>query len=122
MNDDLQKALAEILNKTTQGVEAGVGFLQRELPDVIQQLLIWHGVRSGVIFGVLVLGLIISIWLLVKGVMWSNDNDWDAGPLGVLPLIPAGMCLAGALANLEWLQILLAPKIFLIEYAASLVK
>lgn len=130
MNDDLQKALAEILKKTTQGVEAGVGFLQRELPDVVQQILIWHGVNSAIFF---VLGLAILAYC-----PWKSKKLWDKGTevenankhacvdgyiYGVLTcwfLSAVGLVIV--FTNLTWLQILIAPKLYLIEYAASLVK
>lgn len=37
MNDQLQEALASIIDKTISGIEAGAAFLQAELPDVIHQ-------------------------------------------------------------------------------------
>jgi len=131
MNDDLQKALAEILNKTTQGVEAGVGFLQRELPDVVQQLLIWHGIRSAFYFliAVVVSGALakIAFTLWDAGKAYTTKNLWDEGKgwrffgaavSGVFALLTGFI----AINTLAWLQILLAPKLYLIEYAASLVK
>ena len=41
MNEQLQQALVAILNKTVASVEAGANFLAAEIPDVIQQLLMW---------------------------------------------------------------------------------
>lgn len=40
MNEQLQQALATILNKSIEGIDAGVEFMQAELPEVIEQLLI----------------------------------------------------------------------------------
>lgn len=130
MNDDLQKALAEILNKTTQGVEAGVGFLQRELPEVVQQILIWHGVKSAIFFS-------IGLGMLI-GALWGAKKFWRAGcaaheenEYADQEGYVVGFCACAVastvgatvlLANITWLQILLAPKLYLIEYAASLVK
>ena len=41
MNEQLQDALANLLSKTISGIDAGVAFMQAELPDVIMQLLTW---------------------------------------------------------------------------------
>lgn len=41
MEEQLQTALAEILSRATQGIDAGTQFLSAQLPDVIQQLLLW---------------------------------------------------------------------------------
>jgi hypothetical protein len=122
MNDELQKALATILNKTTKGVEAGVDFLQRELPDVIQQLLIWHGVKSGITFTAAIVLFAICIHWTVRGWKWSVKTEWEAGPIGLVAALPAMFLGFAALESIEWLQILLAPKLYLIEYAASLAK
>ena len=131
MNDDLQKALAEILNKTAQGVEAGVGFLQRELPEVVQQVLIWHGVKSAVYFTSSVL-LAVMLALLAKkmwghGRAYKNSDYYDDGReqrfvASGVAAVASGGAIASAVYNITWLQILLAPKLYLIEYAASLVK
>lgn len=122
MNDDLQKALAEILNKTTQGAEAGVGFLQRELPDVVQQLLVWHGVKSAVFFVILLSLSLISAWATKRVWTWAREEDEGDEAATLFPAGAAVVLCVSAFGNLDWLQILLAPKLYLIEYAASLVK
>ena len=38
MNDKLQEALVEIINKATTGIDNTVSFLSDQLPDVVQQL------------------------------------------------------------------------------------
>lgn len=130
MNDELQKALVEVINKTSKGVESGVEFLQRELPEVVQQILWWHAIHSAIFF---VLGLMLLLYLPLKcrslWQKWSaieKENpraDVDGYVWG------CAACLAGTLLgalmvllNLTWLKILIAPKLYLIEYAASLVK
>lgn len=42
MNEQLQVALAQLLGKTIGGIDSSVAFVQSELPDVIQQLLMWY--------------------------------------------------------------------------------
>lgn len=116
MNDELQKALAAMLSKTTSAVEAGVGFLQAELPDVIQQLLMWNMVKSAVFF---------SLWLgLSVLLVWFARRAWRNGEVEVVAFAGGGATFAVIflLGNLDWLQILVAPKVYLIEYAASLAK
>ena len=46
MNEQLQEALAELLGKANNGIDTAGNFLASELPEVIQQLLMWHGVKS----------------------------------------------------------------------------
>jgi len=124
MNDELQKALASLLNKTVQGAEAGAQFLQRELPEVIQQLLLWHAVKSAVFFTlflVLAAGCAFAGWRLIKNGVAKNNQDYAF--IGCIFAVAAILLFWPALAyHLDWLQILLAPKVYLIEYAASLAR
>lgn len=55
----------------------------------------------------------------------SHEFDIAVGVpswLGFLLLIPSLIFTCIALDNIDWLQILIAPKLYLLEYAASLVK
>lgn len=123
MDQELQKALAAILQKATSGVEAGVVFLQNQLPEVIHQLLMWKAVESGVFF---IFSLIATpiLWLMAVRI-YKSDDDWREGlgnPLAMFPALASIFAFLGVLTHLDWLQILIAPKIYLIEYAASLAK
>lgn len=122
MNDDLQEALAEILNKTTQGVEAGVGFLQRELPEVIQQLLVWHMVKSAVTCLFFLTATCALAYGTARMWKWCLSEDDGSQVLCVFPGLAVLVSGYLTLASNSWLQILIAPKLYLIEYAASLVK
>lgn len=42
----LEKSLVTILDKALSGIDKGVDFLSAEIPDIIEQVLIWHGVKS----------------------------------------------------------------------------
>lgn len=141
MNEQLQQALTAILNKTMSGVDAGVNFLSAEIPDVIHQLLLWKMVYSLVIFigGVILLtATVVFVYKQTRKVeaesngSWRKyketlcfDNDGDVHP-GIIAVIIGGCFGAGfgigGMTNLTWLQIWIAPKIYLIEYAASLAK
>lgn len=129
MNEQLQQALASILGKTMQGVEAGVSFLSTEIPDVIHQLLLFKLVWSAIIAVILVTTcffLISKGWKVSKKaneeVSSSNKGfPWFVyGAVCVLPSVIMFFVILGSLKNV--IQIWLAPKIYLIEYAASLAK
>lgn len=153
MNEQLQQSLAVILNKAIAGVEAGAAFLGAQLPDVIQQLLVWKLVVSsftalaGLLFVLPIVLLALHIrrgpTLEYKGdpqgatfrerddrykstVFWSTSGELEDVP--TVPAIIFGTVTAagGALVFVvnasTALQIWLAPKIFLIEYAANLAK
>lgn len=140
MNEQLQTALAEILSRATSGIDAGAQFLSAQLPDVIRQLLVWKLAQNALMIPFLCLG----IWGLVKLLLaihrakdiglWRRQPEWS-WEKGTMPMTAiayvaavASMLVGAALAvkTVNHLftaaQIWLAPKIYLIEYAASLAK
>lgn len=128
MNEQLQNALAEILGKTLNGIDAASSFVVAELPDVIQQLLVWYAVKSFIftIVGVLMWSLpFISYRKLnewhKKDKVFDKDLFIDVG-FPVALIFSAVFCMSWFLFDLDWLQIILTPKIWLIEYASELVK
>lgn len=152
MNEQLQQALTAILNKTMSGVDAGVSFLSSEIPDVIHQLLIWKLAEAALLFSVFSVVAILGVAALRKSfgpikahsrgssLYYGNSgNDLEkegkrlmAENSSALPFAIFGS-IFGVLALLVFaingtqqlakiLQIWLAPKIYLIEYAASLAK
>ena len=135
MNDQLQQSLSQILDQAVSGAQAGVSLLSAELPDVIHQLLMWKMIESliwcigGIVFTV------VAIRWFVKNSGRGKEVGYKYKPTlthdelgGLAPWIPATAFTLAALAiiacniiNITWLQILIAPKVYLIEYAASLV-
>lgn len=132
MNEQLQNALAEILGKTINGIDASVEFMQSELPDVISQLLLWYAVE-GLIYGLFGLLLIYVSYLPLRksskgesnwACSWSDDG-YELTPesmFGIFLAFPAGVGLFLSSKLVTSLKIAIAPEIWLIEYAASLTK
>ena len=152
----LDEALARLINRSVDAAESVAGgisqatgdataFLVAEIPDVIQQLLVWHAIESLVWFlsGVLLLaapwfvywkwggrgkpsepyyGEARYVETLTHDGRGKVDGDGVFGliMLGGVVATPAGF--AFALNNLEWLQILVAPKLYLLEYARVLLR
>ena len=150
MNEHLQKALAELIGKASSGIDASVSLLSAEIPDVIHQLLLWYAARSAIEFfvGVIILAFGVKIFNMKIGVSkdsakkdyedgkgWtryyssakitSTEYDaimmmpdyWKAKVFGVF------VAMIGMIwVNIDWLQIWIAPKIWLIEYASQLAK
>ena len=122
MNENLQKALAEILESAL----AAKDFMVSETPEVIQQLLTYNFTMSIIqtVCGIIMLFLLIPMWK--KAIKYvNNDSLGDAidvyAPVGLISVCigaPGSMLLF----NLTWLKIWLAPKVYLIEYMANLVK
>jgi hypothetical protein len=131
MNEQLQQALTEVLNKTVEATGKATDFLIAELPDVIQQLLMWKMAESLIVF-------VVSLAAIVAGpsmacYTWRKLDEYyhrEKGkgnhrvewlcPVSLFWLVltlPGSLCI-----NITWLQIWIAPKVYLLEYAASLAK
>lgn len=134
MTENLQNALSDLISKTLSGIDATTGFLQEEIPEVVQHLLMWHGVYNFLIMILCVVGLInmiISYIWCNKIITSTGFKSWtDFGdPTSSLVKVWVISVVAGVIGivsliefNIIWLQIWIAPKVFLIEYMASLVK
>lgn len=121
MEEQANKILVELLQKASNGIDSAVSFSQAQIPDVIHQLLMWNAVSSAGIQALCVLAIIAIIYLMIYA--WKKCDDVDL-------LAPSLLVISGILSifvfvlfcNFDWLKIWLAPKLYLIEYAASLVK
>lgn len=147
LQDTASTALVNMIDVTVKTMSDVVEFSKQQIPDVIHQLLVWKAVDSLLSFILpAIVFLALTTWCYT---FWSKlpaqesrDNDncrpWIAdqyrnrdGSLAPRYWIrgyvaPALSFIAGfvtlACFNLTWLQIWLAPKVYLIQYAAELVK
>ena len=129
--NETDKQLAEVLKKGLETAEKTGNFIVEQAPDLIRQLLIWKTVEYSVC-------VIIGISLIVYFYRWTkkvakeikenedNFEDYFVGSIanifiafGQLTFLIIGMILIAE--NLqELIQIVFAPKIYLIEYSAKL--
>ncbi len=140
MEEQANKILVELLQKASNGIDAAVSFSQAQIPDVVHQLLIWSFVHSA-LFQVAGFLLLIAAMKLPGFARTARNNgerwtSFDGRPNDryfissfyydiCTVFVPIFGSIIGVLIiafNFEWLKIWLAPKLFLIEYAASLVK
>ena len=155
-----EQALKEILERTLNGVDAATQFSKEQIPDVVEQLLLWHGIESFIFFIIGVMTVILVPMITKKtlsklclnvskeeakaaydrGESWTRYNSGGVLTSNVYDQVMDGTTIfnkcfimfiasipmiAGIIiitANLEWLQIIVAPKLYLLEYAADLVK
>jgi len=88
--------------------------------DVIQQLLIWKSIQSLALFiPAIILCIIIAYYFFNEVRKASHEISGDF--IGFLVFsFPCAIALA--CTQLTWLKIMVAPKLYLLEYVASLVK
>ena len=143
MNEHAKEILAQLLQRALDGVDAAVDFSQQQIPDVIQQLLMWHFTESLVVGSLLFLLLPAWVYTLYrfrpgrkidpeKGFFentqfnFFTDQDNDPDPrisLTVVATVVVLFCFAVGIGQLlESAKIWLAPKLYLLEYGASLIK
>ena len=121
MNKELMEQLLPIIEKTKEGVLRGVELAQEQMPELIQQLLLWHGIKSFLFFllGVVILvGTGILLKIIIPKTRW-NEPEVVCYMFFIFPIVSGFTVVLG---NITWLKVLVAPKLFLIEYISNLIK
>jgi hypothetical protein len=126
MTEKMELVLAEALTKALDVAEKTGDFVVEQSPEVVQQLLMWKMIISMIGFFAVVLSIFALVVWLSKAMIFLKKMD-DAE---IIPLCIFGAVIHGALTLLigkgfgafTWLKILIAPKLYLLEYAAALVK
>lgn len=143
MNEQAEQALVNLLNLAIDGIEGAKAFTETQLPEVVEQLLMWKMLESlaSTLFPFLlfVVSGMTLLTVLLKSKK-SRDGDgyhpyypnlwWDTcgqsdvaigAKISLTMTTLTTFIATTALANLTWLQILVAPKVYLLEYASKLV-
>lgn len=123
----LEGALVDIIQQVSGGVKQGVDFLQAEIPDVVRQLLLWQLAKSLIIATVALIALCTVVYGAALTFIWSRDVDKDMFGFAlycifIVGFVGGGSVVALVIYGFNALKIYIAPKVWLIEYAASLVK
>jgi hypothetical protein len=126
----VNEILVKAINAATQGAE----FLKEQIPDVVRQLLLWTFWHD-VIVALVWLFLLVLFWILWSKNLLKNAkeeyakrgfDDWCIAALvpGLIGAFASIFVISqGIVANaLEALQIAIAPKVWLLEYAAHLIR
>lgn len=137
-SDALQNAAANILMTALHAAEAGGEWLKGQIPDVLHQLLVWNIADDLVWLFVWGIPITLFIWLLTdftraygkqmneyKGPGSFDLDDLEySGPKAVLLGVSGLMCVGaipGFIAiTLDLLETVIAPKVWLLEYAHHL--
>lgn len=127
MNEELQKQIAAILKQALEAAQHGGQWLAGQIPDVLRQLLVWN-ITVGALcaLGLLVL-LILDVVAWRKAAAYEGAADiyrsgngyFTAAMMTGIACLPGTFLLMGAS---DGLKAFVAPKLFLLEYAANLVK
>jgi hypothetical protein len=124
--DTIQKSSAvtgEIYDGAKKVTGKAIDFAVEQIPDVIHQLLMWKFAHSLLYFFVFLILTGLLIYATYKIIIIENNSKYDGAQIFAL-FSGAGSigCFFGVLGNLTWLKIWIAPKVYLLEYAAELVR
>jgi hypothetical protein len=116
----LETLLLETLTEMKEGAKAAGGFVVEQAPDLIQQLLAYE-FWSAALFAIVLLGTAILMGFLARWIIRRLEDGAEV--LAIFPAIVGVVCMVGAFSlGAKALKIRLAPKVFIVEYAAKLLK
>lgn len=123
VQQSLQEALLGIVKSTGEAKD----FLLSEFPEVFQQLLLWKLVLHSIsfIFSFIFVGVVIYFYIKIMHPFFiKNTKEARHDVVGakvahglvsvLLPVVTALLFMH--IYNLQWLQILIAPKVYVLEY------
>ena len=132
----IQNTLEKALIKNIDGIEKTgtelIEALYQQAPEVVEQLLMWHGVESLIQCIVAILALAIpfvyykiALYIYYKfEIAKEIDQAHFWFPSIIIGIIALGLTWACFIKNIniKWVKIWLAPKVYLLEYLAEMVK
>lgn len=132
--NELAKVVADLVLKATQAAEAAGRFAMEQLPDIARQYVLFVGIWNSLVMLGCIVSVGISVWLTKKQFDWigrwkrSSSHDMNERAVTLFLSVLAWPCLLMTLypvfstASRQAVLAFFAPKILLIEWAASLVK
>jgi len=141
MNEELQVQLIPILENTKEGIAKAVDFLCEQSPILVREILQWEFCKSAFLFGVFAVLFIIGVYYSNKMRKWVIKTDCRdtsycqnnsqhvldncclcPGVCFTLYVLIYIVCPIILYNCLNWIQILVAPRYFLIKYVADFCK
>ncbi len=128
MDEEIKAQIIPIIEGTKEGLAKAVDFLCEQSPILVKEILWWHGIRSAMWFAVLLAAFLVGIYYSRKFLLWVAAVDCKKEcPTTKGCLFCPSLCFlfhvviygGGAtilFTNLTWLKILVAPRLFLLEF------
>lgn len=131
MNDELKTRLVKYLDALEAAGRKGADFVADQAPETIRQFLTWTLVqRAGLCIMFAVLAAV-ALYIASKFWRWAQEakaeNEWESQfncELGLtcFGLATTGLGIGSLVSLFGALKVWIAPNVFLIEWAAELVK
>lgn len=127
-SERLNELLVKQIERLDGAADEAVDFAVEHAPDLVQQLLVWNATVSAIWFSIGVAAMAVTIvaykafWRHTADQFNEFDRPWIRFAGGMGALCTAVISVMVMASSLSWLKILIAPKLYLFEYAASLAK
>ena len=142
MNEQLQAQFIQIIQSVSESAASAKNFVLSELPDVAQQVINWYLFKSVFENSIALICIIFAIYLLIKlfqvPVTKSKANKFqlfcyeftrdgeikELMPTVLIPVAAIIICIVISIYNfnLDCFKILIAPKLWLIEYTTHILR
>lgn len=143
MNEQLQAQFVQIIQSVSESAASTKNFILAELPDVAQQVINWYLFKSVFENSIALICIIFTIYLITKlfqvPVSKSSSNKFqlfcytfsringevkELSPTILIPIAAIIICviLSVHYLNLDCFKIIIAPKLWLIEYTTAILK
>jgi len=152
MNEELQQAILKMIEGFTASAQGAAGFTVEKAPEVVRQLLEWHFYTSLFWFGLFGGLLMLALYYLRRGLKEAPEKtlefarkrketedryysgkaiaSWDMyehydmtdDPWIIAPTFLCLLCIPPLVSSNTWIKILVAPDLYVLEYAAGLLR
>ena len=130
MNDMLQEKIAEVLELGKQGALQAADILKAEMPELCEQVLKYNFVMSTIPWIIFPICATLACTFYAKEFQKIESDDYydffdDILPYGLPAIVFSILSLGffiGMFDNTAWIKILLAPKLYLVDYVISMLK
>jgi len=125
MKEELTTQLVPLLAEIREWLTSAVEFGQEQMPLVLREILWWHGIKSAMLFCFFAL-IVVAMGCYGKS-FWTRlvKLSKEEGEPYILFCIPyAAVFVIFCFVMLDcttWLQILIAPRLFLLEYLKTFI-
>lgn len=127
MNSETDKQIAEILKKGLEAAEKSGNFVIEQAPDLVKQLITYKTIETS-IYVLIEITLMYLIFRYFKYLYKKNNEDSDFIPENefhvggiIINFVLSIFCFFAFIDDVSSLiQLIFAPKIYLLEYIAKL--
>jgi hypothetical protein len=131
MNKILQKELLSVIKSIKSTAKVGIDFVKEQAPDIVNQILKYEAVTKGICFVMWVIAatmlVLFDIFVLIKAIPFFIEGTSEKYILSYFTLLGAvnffGLgALSSTMSSFQgFLKVLVAPKVFLLEYIKNII-